>query len=68
MVSQDGAEEPKRIRKPINGRGKVRIIKVPPSMVEQYILFVPDERRFMLDLPDGSTINRLTPEDESDKI
>lgn len=67
MVSE-GPKEPGRINKPINVRGKVRIIRVPPSDAEQYILLKPDDRRYMLDLPEGSTIDRLTPGGESDKI
>lgn len=66
MVSQD--EPAKRVRKPCNARAKTRIIKIPPSTVEQYILLEPDDRRFMLDMPPGATIKRLTPETESEKI
>ena len=62
------ASEGERVRKPINTRTKVRIIKVPPSNVTQYILVEPDDRRFMLDMPPGSTIRRFEedpPDDET---
>lgn len=66
MVAEaDGTD---RVRKPINTRGQRCIIKIPASPVEQYILVEPDDRRFMLDLPAGTDIIRLTPKPSEDKL